>query len=353
MLLCLAGLGVVGGILLAVSTNLAVVLIASGLCGVGRGGGAGSGGSWGPVFPAEQPLLSASVEPRRRTAAFGAIAFVGVMAGAAGSLVAWVPGLLAAAGWSLLRGDRLVFLFGAVLSAAMLLTTLPIHEAPPEPAAEGGMPISTARLVGRLGLTNALNGLGVGFLGPLLTYWFHVRYGASAGAIGLLYTAVNLVAALPYLGASRLAEHLGAVRAVTVTRAASIATLLAVAWMPTFWLAGAALALRMAFNSLGLPARQSYVMGVADLRRRGTVAALGMLPSQVTATISPAIGGALMESVVDTPLYGAVLFMALNLVTYYYAFRNIRPPEETAGDTANLDVEALAPALPAARHIAD
>ncbi|MGH9296198.1 MAG: MFS transporter, partial [Acidimicrobiales bacterium] len=51
MLLWVAALGVVGGVGLAVSTELAVVMLANGLCGVGRGGGAGSGGSWGPVFP--------------------------------------------------------------------------------------------------------------------------------------------------------------------------------------------------------------------------------------------------------------------------------------------------------------
>jgi MFS family permease len=189
---------------------------------------------------------------------------------------------------------------------------------------------SWRQLVGRLGLTNALNGLGFGVLGPLLTYWFHVRFGAGPGEIGLLYTLVNLVAALPYLGASRLAARMGAVRAATVTRAASVAALLLMAVMPSFWLAGAVFAVRMAFNSLGLPARQSFAMGVADEGRRGTVAALGMLPSQVTAILSPAVGGTLMETVVDTPLFGAALFMGLHLVAYYLAFRNVHPPEELA-----------------------
>ena len=329
MLLLLGALGVVGGLLMAGTGNIVAVTVASGLCGVGRGGGAGSGGSWGPVFPAEQPLLAASVDPRRRTAAFGTIAFVGVMAGAVGSLVAWLPDALTGLGWSVLRADRLVFLLGAALAAAMFLVTLPIREAAPETAAPpASTPITTRQLVGRLGLTNALNGLGFGFLGPLLTYWFHVRYGAGAGELGILYTLVNLVTALPYLGASRLAGRLGAVRAFVITRAASVVTLLCMAFMPTFWWAGAMFALRMAFNSLGLPSRQSYVMGVAEQRRRGTVAALSSLPSQVTSTISPAVGGVLMESLVDTPLYGAALFMTCNLVAYYYAFRDVRPPEE-------------------------
>ena len=334
MLLLLAGLAVLGGLLLASSGNVVAVLVASGLCGVGRGGGAGSGGSWGPVFPAEQPLLAASVPPRQRTSAFGAIAFVGVLAGAAGSLVAWLPGGLTALGWSPLGADRAVFLLGALLSAAMLLCTLPLRETPPTTPPGPPGEISTRALVGRLGLTNALNGLGFGFLGPLLTYWFHVRYAAGAGEIGALYTLVNLVTALPYLGASRLAERLGALRAITLTRGASVLLLLVMAAMPGFWWAGAVYALRMAFNSLGLPTRQSFVMGVADERRRGMVAAVSSLPSQVTSAISPSIAGVLMEGVIDTPLFGAALFMGANLVAYYFAFRQVRPPEETARDGA-------------------
>ena len=341
MLVGLAALGAIGGAMMACTANLAAVTVASGLGGVGRGGGAGSGGSWGPVFPAEQPLLAGSVEARRRTAAFGAIAFVGVMAGAGGSLVAWVPVWLHAAGWSWAAGYRSVFWLGAVLSAAMLVVTLPIREparaAAPSAATEAAAPpISTRQLLGRLGLTNGLNGFGVGFLGPLLTYWFHVRFGAGPGEIGVLYTVVNLVTALPYLGAARLAERLGAVRAVTITRALSVALLVAIAQMPTFVMAGVAFALRMAVNSLSLPARQSYVMGVAEERHRGMIAAVGSLPSQVTSTISPAVGGALMESFLDTPLYGAALFMGLNMVAFYYAFRHAPPPEETARAKGNI-----------------
>ncbi len=334
MLIGLAALGALGGAVMASTSNVVAVAVASGLGGVGRGGGAGSGGAWGPIFPAEQPLLAGSVDARGRTAVFGRIAFVGVLAGAAGSLVAGIPASLHTAGWSWLAAYRLVFWLGALLSLAMMALTLPIRETAPSTASAPTAPpaqpptMSTRQLIGRLGITNGLNGLGVGFLGPLLTYWFHVRFGVGPAEIGVLYTLVNLVTALPYLGAARLAERLGAVRAVTISRAVSVSLLLVIAWMPTFTLAGVAFALRMVFNSLSLPARQSYVMGVAEERHRGMIAAMGMLPSQVTQTISPIVGGALMESFLDTPLYGATVFMGLQLITFYYAFRHAPPPEE-------------------------
>ena len=336
VLIALGLLGAAGGVVLALFSNPVLLVLASGLAGVGRGGGAGGGGAFGPFFPAEQPLLAASVRPDRRTAAFGRIGFVGVLTGALGSLVALVPGQLHGAGWSILAADRLLFVVGAAVSLWVVVVSLPIREPPPpgrpqrSRATRDPSTLTTRQLIGRLGLTNALNGFGFGFLGPLLTYWFHTRFGAGAAAVGALYTVANLLSALPYLGAHRLTRRLGAVRTVVATRSASVVALLAMAAAPSFLVAAALLSVRTMFNSLGLPARQSYTMGVADERRRGTVAALGALPSMFTSSVSPVVGGALMGLFVDVPIVGAALFMGANTLTYYLAFRHAPLPEERA-----------------------
>jgi MFS family permease len=194
--------------------------------------------------------------------------------------------------------------------------------------------LSTRQLLTRLGSINALNGFGFGFLGPLLTYWLHVRYGVGPGQLGVLYTVVNLVTMLPYLGSARLAERFGAVTTVVWTRAAGLLFLLSMLWTPTFVLAGVAYALRMACNSLGMPARQSYIMGVADERHRSTVSAVGSLPSQLSSSVSPVVGGALMSSFFDIPILGGVVFMAANALGFYLSFRRYRPPEELEGQVA-------------------
>lgn len=339
-------LGVLGALALAASSDVVVVVLASGLGGIGRGGGAGSGGAFGPFFPAEQPLLAASVAPEQRTRAFGRLGFIGVLAAAAGSLVAAVPTALHGAGMSWIDAYRVVFLIGAGASLMVVAASIPLRErrhsssrveaGVTEPAAAGDgdsspVGLTTRQLIGRLGFTNALNGFGFGFLGPLLTYWFHVRFGAGPAEVGVLYTVVNLVSALPYLGAHRLTDRLGAVRTVVVTRGASVVMLIAMALMPSFVLAGLLLNLRTILNSLGLPARQSYAMGAADERRRGTVAALSTLPSMVTSSVSPAVGGALMGIFVDVPVVGAAVFMAANTVVYYLAFRHSPLPGERSG----------------------
>ncbi len=321
----LASLAMLGGLGMALSPAFWVIVLASGLGGVGRGGGAGSGGSWGPVFPAEQPLVADSIGAADRTRAFGQLSFVGVMAGAAGSLAAAVPSLLHGQGMGWLESYRWLFGASALISLGMVLATVPIQESKmsTEPSVPTSAPISVRRLISRLGVTNALNGLGFGFLGPLLTYWFYRRYGVGPAEIGAMYTIVNLASAFPYLWSAALTKVLGAVKTVVVTRGVSLLALLLMIWAPSFWMAGLLYTLRMAFNSLGMPARQSYVMGVSDPRYRSRVSAFGSLPSQVTSMISPAVGGALMDSFLEVPILGAVVFMGLNLVTYYLAFRAV------------------------------
>ncbi len=327
----LAALAAIGGAVLTRTVAFWPVVLASGLGGVGKGGGAGSGGSFGPVFPAEQPLVAGAVHDSNRTKAFGAISFVGVMAGAAGSLVAAVPEILHSHGWTWAASYQLLFAASVIIALAMVAVSIPLRENPPTQTpvtATDAPPISFKQLLGRLGFTNALNGLGFGFLGPLLTYWFYRRYGVGPAELGVLYTVINLASALPYLWSSTVAARLGAVRTVTYTRALGLLVLLSMAVCPTFVLAGIAYMLRMIFNSLGMPARQSFVMGVSDDRHRSRVSAFSSLPAQITGMVSPVAAGALMDAVLDIPIFGATLFMGLNLVAYYWLFRDVRPPEE-------------------------
>ncbi len=263
------------GFALALSPGLYVILIlASGLGGVGRGGGAGTGGIWGPVLTAEQPLVAASAtgDP---TGVFGHLAFIGVLASAAGSLVGSLPTFLVSRGVPLIAGYRLLFALSALAALAAVAVSIPIREIrlseSPQTGAPPALPVRT--LLGRLGFTNALNGFGIGFLGPLLTYWFYRRFGVGAAEIALMYTIVNLITALPYLGAAGLARRLGQVRSVVLTRSVGSIVLMVMPLMPSFFWAGAVYALRMGLNSLSLPARQSFTMGVAQDRYRSRVAA--------------------------------------------------------------------------------
>ncbi len=367
LLILIALLSVGGGLAFALSGSFIVLVVAGALGTIGRGGGAGSGGAAGPFAPAEQALIGEHAGDEARTSAFGVVSFVGVLAGAAGSLLALVPAALkAVAGTSLLDGYRVLFLLSALLGVALALVIAPVREhrsapasekgsetakvarsaGPPAPQIEAhssdrasddaadrpgplGLSRSSWKVIWRFMVTNATNGLAIGVLGPFVVYWFYRRFGADAAEMGVLFFVINLAGAVPDLFASRFARRLGAVKAVVATRSVSVVLLAIMAIMPSFALAAAIYLVRMVVNTLANPIRQSYLMGIIDPRDRSSAAGLSNLPSQVGAAVSPSIAGYLMQEVaLAVPLELAAVLQGINAILYYLFFRDIHPPEE-------------------------
>lgn len=339
---------VAGSIFFALSSNFIVLLLAAALGTIGRGGGAGSGGVWGPYIPAEQPLIAEHVSDQQRTTVFGVLAFVGVLTGALGSLLALVPQMLHdQAGYSIVMGYRVLFLFSALVGIAMAISVLPVREHRDPAVAKArrmqagkrsaraakrgfmGLSRQSWRLVWRFLVTNTANGLAIGMLGSFVVYWFYRRYGVDANQLGILFFIINLVVALPYLLAGRLARRLGAVMTIVTTRSCAVILLAVMALMPTYYLAAAIYLVRMIANTLANPVRQSYLMGIIPTEERASAAGLTSLPAQIASAFSPSLAGYIMQQIsLDLPIELAAGLQAINTILYYVFFHNIHPPEE-------------------------
>jgi len=323
VLILLALLQALGAAGFVFSRSFGVLTLASAAGTIGRGGGAGSGGAFGPFYPAEQPLVTEHTPLDRRNTVFGFLSFLGVLGGAAGSLLAVLPGSLARgpAGWR--TGYLVLFALTLACALALIVILLPVGE---KERVKGRPAFHLSwRLLGKFSLTNAFNGFGIGFLGPLLTYWFYIRFGAGPGQIGILFTIVNLLTALPYLVSARLGRIFGMVRTVVVTRAVAVLLTAVMVLAPTYVLAGALFALRMVFNTLGNPLRQSLVMGMSREEERSTMAAFSNLPMQVTSALSPPLGGWLLdEGLWAMPLLLAALFQGANVFLYWRFFHRVK-----------------------------
>ena len=301
-----------------------------------RGGGAGSGGGFGPFYPAEQALIASSSSDRDRNSVFAALSLAGVLAAAAGSLVAGLPHILQKSlGVGAVASFRPVFWIAAGVMLAGTLAILPIRErrggeAPGAPGAAHPAPLSTRRLIGRLWLTNGVNGFVIGVIGPFLTYWFSARYGVGSGEIAVLYAAANALTAVSFVSAPLVARSLGTVRAIVTARAGSVLLMGAMAMAPGFLWAAAAYAARVVVNSIGMPLRQSYVMGISEEHSRSEVAAFGNLPAQATGLVAPTIAAHLLAVSMAAPIWVAAAATAANAALFAVFFRKIKPPEERA-----------------------
>lgn len=314
---------------------------------LGRGGGAGAG-MIGPYQPAEQAFLAQKVSAANRNSLFGRLGFASSLGALVGTGPLIALAALLASGRSAAE-YRIEFLIGAIFALASGLLAIPLSEPRSSgrgaPAAGAGARRSEAsrprrrfklssfsmRMLVRLWVTNGINGLAVGFFGPLLTYWFYRRFGVGPVQIGALYTIINLASLLSNLASSRVASRLGLVRAIVITRFLQAALIVPMVLAPSFWLAGGIYLARMMVQRLGLPLRQSFVMGMIPNEERGRVSSLSNLPSQINSALSPTLAGYLFEQVsMALPFEIGAVLQGLNATTFYLFFRSIKPPEESS-----------------------
>jgi MFS family permease len=310
----------------------------------GRGSGAGAG-NVGPYQPAESAFVAEDVPTGKRTDAFGRLAFASSLGALGGGLLAGLahthPHLTAAAATAAYRP---AFLAAAALAALSGVIALGLRESPtPPPAAPAGATSGGRRrrrarsrlrwprrswpALWRLWLTNGVNGVAIGMLGPFVSYWLHRRYGASPAEIGVLFALINLGTLVSALSAAGIGRRIGNVRAIVAVRAVTAVLLVPMVAAPTFWVAGAVYFVRMLAQRVGLPLRQSFVQDLADPAERGSVAALANLPAQATMAGSQAFAGYLFEDVgLSVPFELAAVFQLANAVLYGLLFRRAGSP---------------------------
>jgi MFS family permease len=311
-----------GGALAFLSAREPAALAAPALLGMLNG----MGRDRGAALILEQAALPSTTDDARRTGAFAVFNLLQDAGHACGSLLAALPlfARLDAPG----HGGLLY----AALLAAPALACVRLSPQVEAPAARAPAPVSPAsrRAVLRISGLFLLDSLGGGFLlTSLLAWFFHERFGVSAGELGLLFAGARVLNALSHLGAAWLARRIGLVNTMVFTHIPSSLLLLAVPWMPSFPVAAALFLLREGLVEMDVPTRQSYVMAIVAPHERTWAAGMTGLVRLAGWATAPLVAGLGMQRVdLALPLLaGALLKLAYDLLLWR-AFRNLRPPEE-------------------------
>jgi MFS family permease len=281
----------------------------------------------------EQATLPATVPPERRTLAFAWYAALQDGGHALGSLLAGLPALLAGAlALSQITAGRATLVLYPLLLAAAVPLYLRLSPALEVAAETRGRKLSPAarRIVTRISLLFALDGIGGGFLvTTLLSYYFFERFGAPPGAVALLFFAARLANLLSNFGAAWLARRFGLVNTMVFTHIPASLLLVAVAFVPTFAVAAALFLLRETLVEMDVPTRQSYVMAVVAPEERTAAAGVTNLVRLGGWAAGPALAGWTMEHwALGAPLVlGAAIKIVYDLLLWS-AFRQVKPPEE-------------------------
>ena len=141
-----------------------------------------------------------------------------------------------------------------------------------------------------------LQGAGIGLTGPLIAYWFALRFHAGPGVIGPLMAAGFLLAALASVVNGRLARRWGIVPVVVGMRLTGISLLVALPAMPTLSMAGAVYMSRSVFNRGTNGVRAALSMSLVRPERRGFAAMVSSVSVSVPRALGPIVSGLLFEA---------------------------------------------------------
>ena len=185
------------------------------------------------------------------------------------------------------------------------------------------------RFVLKISLLGMVDNLGAGLIGPLLSYWFYLRYGVELKSLGLMFFLSYLLAALSFLCAPVFARHLGVVKTMALSHGAASLIYLCLPLAPTFSVAAALTILRSFLAYMDNPLRNSFVMGIVRPEERGSAAGITTLSRHVPVAVSPTLSAYLMQAfTLNVPIFLGGFLQLAHDVIFYYLFRAVKPPEE-------------------------
>ncbi|WP_205735907.1 MFS transporter [Acidiferrobacter sp. SPIII_3] len=319
----------VAAALMALTNSHSAVLVIAAILG---GFGHGLNGGAGPFAPVELAWLSEMVEARDRAAVYSLNTAMGFSGMALGALLAALPSFLG----TLLPGPLayrplfLLVLMGAAL-ALVLLRAIPEAARPMSPrdpdidtrtAADAMTRAENRKLLKLFGI-NALNGIGIGFMGPLMAYWFAIRFHHGPLSIGPIMSVALIVTAISSLLVGRLTRRYGVVKSVLAMRYLGLAVLLILPLSPSFPIAALLYIIRSALNRGTAGARQALNLGLVRGHRRGLAASLNNASIQMPRAIGPVFAGLLYHAgFLALPFFIAGSFQAVYLILYRRLFRD-------------------------------
>ena len=323
-----APLMAVGGLLLAAADSRFLLLLGAVL-----GTLSPNGQDAGPFAPMEQALLPGTVRRGPVVRVFGWYNVCGFLPTALGAAAAGaVLGLAVARGVDAVQAQRamLVGYAGAALLLTALYVVLAMRPREPVrvvPALTGALGLGPGRsLVLQLAGLQGLDALAGGFImQSLLAYWFHVRFGVGPEALGALFFGTNLLSALSFLAAARIAERVGLLNTMVFTHLPSNLLLLGVPFMPTFGSAALLLLARHVLSQMDVPTRQAFTVALVAPDERAAAAGLTASVRALAQSAAPAVAGVAMGAAAGPAPF--LLAGGLKIVydlCLFFRFRSVR-----------------------------
>ncbi|WP_274432307.1 MFS transporter [Alicyclobacillus sp. ALC3] len=338
-LLIYEALTIMAAVAACFTSHAMILILAIVIAGFGRG----QSGAAGPFSPAEQAWLARVVGRSERGRVFSLNNAVGFIGMAFGSLLGGMPDLVH--GPTPLTDYRPVFVVVAVLSVACATViafmqeerTAPIEQPQrtnlnPKVSDDDSQILRREnRSMMKLAAVNAINGLAIGLTGPMMAYWFSLRYGVSTSAIGITLSIGFLATGLFSIVNGMMATRIGMVKSVTWMRVIGSLMMLTLPWMPNFALASALYIMRNAVNRGTQGNRTALSASLTRDNRRGFATSVNALSMRLPSAVGPTVSGYLFDmNELALPLILTAMLQLANAGLYQWVFGQYDKQERTA-----------------------
>jgi MFS family permease len=290
-----------------------------------------STGDLGMIVPLEHAMLARGAQDEERTRVFARYSLIGAASTAAGALAAATPDLLVSLGTARLAALEVMFYLYAALGAigALLYRRLP-HVSPQHMTAGTAGLGPSRRTVYKLAALFSLDAFAGGFVVPsILALWLFERFDLSLAVASVFFFWTNVLSALSYPVAARLARRFGLVNTMVFTHIPSSLCLVLAAFSPNLPIVLGLLLVRAALAQMDVPTRTSYVMAVVTPAERTAAASVTAVPRTLASSVSPVLSGALLAtSFASLPLVACGVLKIVYDIALLLSFRHVKPPEE-------------------------
>lgn len=287
-------------------------------------------GEVGPFLSLEQAILPGTSTSARRTLGFSVYNLVGYVAASAGALLVGLPKYIGL-GTTDYRPLFAAYLVSGLLGA-YLYSRLSVKVEMEKASSSRKTVISESSkpVIKRLSALFALDAFGGGFIGvSILSYYFYQRYSLQLDSLGLLFAGTQIITAVSFLVAERIARRIGLIRTMVFTHIPSNILLAVIPFVSSIPVAVGLLLSRQSLSQMDVPPRQSYVMSIVPEIDRTPAAGLTNLSRTVAQFPSPSIAGYAISALwIGSPFVVAGALKILYDLSLYKLFHKLKPPQE-------------------------
>lgn len=287
-----AGCALIG----VLSTDFILLFIAIALSGFGKA----DAGSPSPCAPAEQAWLAVFIPVADRGKVYSlnnALSFFGMAAGAvlAGTMTLWENKLLGVSSY------RLIFCFIFVLTLVTFSIILTIRGGETErqqgytKEKSGNQDKKTLHeenvAVLKLAAINILNGIAIGLTGPMMSYWFSAKFGASSTQIGSTLAVTFFATGVTSILQARLSHKHGTIQSIVLIRFMASLLLVLMPLLSSYALVSVVYIIRTALNRGTQGAQQALSVSLTRDMRSGFASSINLFSIRLPTSIGPYITG--------------------------------------------------------------